>query len=81
LEQILSRENMLRAWQRVKANRGAAGIDDMSIADFPAWARQHWDRIRSLLRKGAYRPSPVRRTEIPKRTGGTRPLGIPTVWA
>ena len=79
LEQILSRENMLRAWQRVKANRGAAGVDEMSIDDFPAWARQHWDRTRSLLRKGAYRPSPVRRTEIPKRTGGTRPLGIPTV--
>jgi len=79
LEQILSRENMLMAWQRVKANKGAAGIDGMSVEAFPEFARQHWERIRSALEKGTYRPASVMRVLIPKATGGQRPLGIPTV--
>ena len=79
LEQILSRENMLLAWKRVKANKGAAGIDGMSTEGFPEFARQHWDRIRSALEKGTYRPAAVLRVMIPKATGGERPLGIPTV--
>ena len=79
LEQILSRENMLQAWSRVKANKGAPGIDAMSIEAFPAFARQHWDRIRSALYEGSYRPAAVRRVRIAKATGGQRPLGIPTV--
>ena len=79
LEQILSRENMLTAWTRVKANNGAPGIDAMSIEAFPAFARQHWDRIRSALYEGSYRPAAVRRVMIAKATGGQRPLGIPTV--
>ena len=57
LEQILSRENMLLAWKRVKANKGAAGMDGMSIDAFPEFARHHWDRIRSALEKGTYRPA------------------------
>ena len=79
LERILSRENMLKAWKRVKANKGAAGVDGMSIEAFLEFARQNWDKIRESLLAGIYQPSPVRRVEIPKRTGGTRPLGIPTV--
>ena len=79
LERILSQENMLKAWKRVKANKGAAGVDDMSIEAFPEFARQNWDKIRKFLLAGSYQPSPVRRVEIPKATGGTRPLGIPTV--
>jgi len=79
LEQILSRENMLKAWKRVKANKGAPGIDNMSVEDFPEYARNKWDSIRESLLAGIYQPSPVRRVEIPKATGGTRPLGIPTV--
>jgi RNA-directed DNA polymerase len=79
LEQILSRENMLLAWKRVKANKGAAGMDGMSIEAFPTFARQHWERIRSALEQGAYRPAAVLRVMIPKATGGQRPLGIPTV--
>lgn len=79
LEQILSRENMLLAWKRVKANRGASGVDGMSIEAFPAFARQHWDRIRLALERGTYRPAAVLRVMIPKATGGQRPLGIPTV--
>ena len=79
LERILSRENMLKAWKRVRANKGAPGIDKMSIEEFPGFAREHWDDIRESLLAGTYQPSPVRRVEIPKSTGGTRPLGIPTV--
>ena len=79
LERILSRENMLKAWKRVRANKGAPGIDKMSIEEFPGFAREHWDDIRESLLAGTYQPSPVRRVEIPKPTGGTRPLGIPTV--
>jgi RNA-directed DNA polymerase len=70
---------MLLAWQRVKANQGAAGMDGMSIEAFPAFARQHWERIRSALEAGTYRPAAVLRVMIPKATGGERPLGIPTV--
>lgn len=79
LEQILSRDNMRLAWQRVKANKGAAGMDGMSIDAFPTFARHHWERIRSALEEGTYRPAAVRRVMIPKASGGERPLGIPTV--
>ncbi len=79
LERVLSRENMRRAWKRVKANKGAPGIDAMSIEDFPEFARKNWESIRNSLLAGTYQPLPVRRVEIPKATGGTRPLGIPTV--
>jgi RNA-directed DNA polymerase len=79
LEQILSRENMLRAWKRGKANKGSAGMDEMSVEEFPAFARHHWERIRSALMEGTYRPTAVLRVLIAKATGGQRPLGIPTV--
>jgi len=79
LEQILSRQNMLKAWKRVKANGGAPGLDGMTIAAFPAFARQHWERIRSSLIEGTYHPAAVRRVFIPKPNGDLRPLGIPTV--
>jgi RNA-directed DNA polymerase len=79
LERVLSRDNVQKAWKRVKANKGAPGIDNMSIDDFPEFARAQWDSIRDSLMAGTYQPSPVKRVEIPKPTGGTRPLGIPTV--
>jgi RNA-directed DNA polymerase len=79
LERILSPGNMQQAWLRVKANRGAAGVDGMTIAQFPAFARQHWEKIRSRLMAGTYHPAPVRRVFIPKPNGDLRPLGIPTV--
>ena len=79
MEQILSRENMLSAWKRVKANKGVAGMDGMSIDAFPEFARHNWERIRSALERGTYRPAAVLRVMIPKATGGQRPLGIPTV--
>lgn len=70
---------MQRAWQQVKANKGAAGIDDMSITDYPEYARANWTGIKASLLNGTYTPAPVKRVEIPKDSGGTRPLGIPTV--
>jgi RNA-directed DNA polymerase len=79
LERIFSRENLLKAWHRVKTNGGAAGVDGMTIAQFPAFARQHWEKIRSRLLTGTYRAAPVRRVFIPKPNGDLRPLGIPTV--
>lgn len=79
LERILSRENMVAAWRRVKTNRGAPGIDGMTIEAFPAWLRQHWKDTRQALMEGRYRPAAVRKQTIPKPTGGERILGIPTV--
>jgi RNA-directed DNA polymerase len=79
LERIVARENVLCAWKRVKANKGAAGMDGMTVDDFAAYAREHWPTIREAILAGTYQPGPVRRVEIPKPTGGLRPLGIPTV--
>ncbi|WP_408647959.1 group II intron reverse transcriptase/maturase [Tichowtungia aerotolerans] len=79
LEQILCSENMQRAWARVKANKGAAGVDGMSISDAAGFIRRNWEAIRSTLENGRYCPRPVRRVLIPKPDGTRRPLGIPTV--
>jgi RNA-directed DNA polymerase len=79
LNDVLRPENLTLAWKQVKANRGAAGIDGMEIGDFPAFMREHWEKIRSKLEAGCYKPAPVRRVSIPKDGGGRRPLGIPTV--
>lgn len=79
MEQVLDATNMQSAWQRVRRNGGAPGMDGMTIAEFPAFARQHWERIRAQLRAGTYRPAPVRRVFIPKPDGSQRPLGVPTV--
>jgi RNA-directed DNA polymerase len=77
---ILRPANILAAWKRVRANKGAAGIDGMSIDDFPAWAKDgNWKRIMTELCSGQYQPSPVRREEIDKPDGGKRQLGIPTI--
>ena len=79
-EHVLQRDNILKAWQRVRANKGAAGIDGMTIDEFPDWAKSgHWKKVMADLRAGQYRPSPVRRVEIDKPEGGRRQLGIPTV--
>lgn len=79
MELIVEPENLERAWQQVRSNRGAAGLDGMSIVDFPEWCREHWPTIRQQLLDAAYRPQPVRRVTIPKTDGGERQLGIPTV--
>ena len=79
LEKIVTHENLKRAWQRVKANKGAAGCDEVSVTDFPAWARQHWPTIKAELEEGTYSANAVRRVWIPKANGDKRPLGIPCV--
>jgi RNA-directed DNA polymerase len=79
MEAVVDRENLKQALAQVKRNKGAAGIDAMSVEDLPAYLKEHWPAIRVQLLEGTYKPQPVRRVEIPKASGGMRPLGIPTV--
>ena len=79
LTEALTSDNLAQAWKRVKANKGAPGIDGMTIEDFPDHARAHWSEIRQQIKDGQYQPQAVRRVEISKQGGGTRMLGIPTV--
>ena len=79
MEVILSNENIASAWKQVKRNGGSAGIDGITIEQFPEYFRPRWQRIKKAVLKGYYIPSPVERVEIPKKTGGIRKLGIPTV--
>ena len=79
LEKILSRDNLNRAYKRVRANKGAPGIDGMTIEDALPWLREHREELLDTIRQGKYKPQPVRRKEIPKPDGGVRKLGIPTV--
>ena len=79
LGQALTRENMVRAWKRVKANKGSAGVDGRTVLETGEYLEQAWPEIRAGLLDGSYRPDPVRRVGIPKPGGGTRELGIPTV--
>jgi len=79
MEDVVERENLKAALAQVKRNKGAAGVDGMTVGELPAYLKEHWLTIRAQLLGGSYRPQPVRRVEIPKASGGTRPLGIPTV--
>jgi RNA-directed DNA polymerase len=79
LEAALTRENLHRAWKRVKANKGAAGVDGLDIEQTAELLRTRWSGIRQALLAGQYRPMPVRRVMIPKPDGSQRELGIPTV--
>ena len=79
LEAILDRDNLNRAYKRVKSNHGAAGIDGMSVEEALPWLREHREELLQSIRDGSYELSPVRRKEIPKPDGGVRKLGIPTV--
>jgi RNA-directed DNA polymerase len=81
MARVLDSANVRRAWKRVKANKGASGIDGMRIEDFPAYARLHWPQLRQQLADGVYQPQPVRRVVIPKPQGGERLLGIPIPYA
>lgn len=79
LKAMLTGENLQQAWKRVKANKGAAGVDGLDISQTARQLMNSWHEIREQLLQGTYRPSPVRRVTIPKPTGGERELGIPTV--
>ena len=79
MEEVCARENLKRALQRVKSNKGSPGIDGMKVSELPGYLKQHWPVIREQLLSGTYEPQPVRRVEIAKPDGGVRKLGIPTV--
>jgi len=79
MEAVVERENLRKALAQVKRNKGAAGVGGMTVDDLPAYLKEHWPTIRAQLLDGTYKPQPVRRVEIPKASGGMRPLGIPTV--
>jgi RNA-directed DNA polymerase len=79
MEAVVERENLEQALAQVKRNRGSAGVDGMTVGELSAYLKKHWPSIRAQLLDGTYKPQPVRRVEIPKASGGKRPLGIPTV--
>lgn len=79
LERVLERENLVRALKQVRRNKGAPGIDGMTVDELPDYLKKHWPAIRIQLAEGRYRPKPVKRVEIPKPDGRKRQLGIPTV--
>jgi len=76
---VVDRPNMLKAYARVRRNKGAAGVDGMEVADLGDYLKAHWVEHRKELLEGTYQPQPVRKVEIPKPGGGKRQLGIPTV--
>jgi len=80
MEEVCERENLKKALRRVKANKGSAGVDGMTVGEITGYLKQHWPAIREQLLNGTYEPKPVRRVEIPKPDGGgVRKLGISTV--
>ena len=79
IDKVFSRKNLELAWEKVKKNRGSAGIDEVTIAQFEARQEFYLDLLHHKLREGRYRPQPVTRVEIPKSEGGVSKLGIPAV--
>jgi group II intron reverse transcriptase/maturase len=79
MEAVVARENMLKAYEQVVSNKGAAGIDGMTVEQLKPYLQERWAKIKEELLKGEYQPQPVRCVEIPKPQGGMRQLGIPTV--
>ena len=79
LEKILSNENIQTAYKRVYANKGAGGVDGITVNELEEYMEEHWSSIKAQIRERKYRPQPVLRVEIPKPNGGIRKLGIPTV--
>lgn len=79
MKEVLRPENLKKALKQVMRNKGAAGVDGMTVENLPEYLKENWSRIRSELLQGMYAPNVVRRVEIPKPTGGVRQLGIPSV--
>jgi RNA-directed DNA polymerase len=80
LEEVLRRENLVKAYHRVRTNKGAAGVDGMTVDDLKPCLKEHWPRIKEEILTGTYQPQPARRVDIPKPGGkGVRSLGIPIV--
>jgi len=78
MEEVCQRDNLWKALKRVQANKGAPGVDGMTVRRLPKYLKRHWPKIREQLLAGTYQPQPVKRVEIPKPDGGVRKLGIPT---
>src|ERR1700738_5035356 len=79
MEKVCDRENLGKAWKRVRQNKGSPGVDGMTIEDAKGYLHERWPSIRSQLLEGTYQPQPVKRVEIPKPGGGVRKLGVPCV--
>lgn len=79
MEAVVERNNLWQAYERVVRNKGAAGVDGLTVSDFKAWLQQHWPSVKAALLAGEYMPMAIRKVEIPKPNGGVRTLGIPTV--
>lgn len=79
MEAVITRSNMMLAYQRVVENKGAAGVDNLSVSDLKPWLKQHWLRVKETLSEGSYLPRAIRKVDIPKPDGSVRTLGVPTV--
>jgi group II intron reverse transcriptase/maturase len=79
MEAVVERSNLWRAYERVMRNKGAAGVDGLSVHEFKSWLQQHWPSVKAALLAGDYLPAAIRKVDIPKPNGGVRTLGIPTV--
>jgi RNA-directed DNA polymerase len=79
MEEVVERSNLQLAYQRLVKNKGAPGVDDVSVPEFKDWLKMHWPSVKRALLEGRYLPRPVRRVDIPKPDGGVRTLGVPTV--
>ena len=79
METVVERGNLRLAYRRVVENKGAPGVDGLTVAEFKDWLKVHWPRVKQALLAGEYLPRPVRRVDIPKPQGGVRTLGVPTV--
>jgi RNA-directed DNA polymerase len=79
MEEVVERSNLKLAYQRVVENKGAPGVDNVSVPEFKDWLKMHWPSVKIALLEGRYLPRPVRRVDIPKPSGGMRMLGVPTV--
>ena len=79
MEAVITRENLMLAYQRVVENKGTAGVDNLSVAELKPWLKKNWRSVRQALIDGNYQPRTIRRMDIPKPDGGVRTSGIPTV--
>lgn len=79
MEAVVERSNLWQAYERVMRNKGAAGVDGLTVPELKAWLQQHWPSVKAALLAGDYVPAAIQKVEIPKPNGGVRTLGIPTV--
>jgi len=79
MDAVVERSNLWLAYERVMRNKGAAGVDGLTVIEFNAWLQQHWPSVKAALLAGHYMPAAIRKVDIPKPNGGVRTLGIPTV--